>query len=211
MKQTSHLPRFAAWRHHDAREGFEVAFFDQQSRRLRVEGHTAAFEDGEGFAVRYAIELDESWHTRFAQISGQSPYGTRAVTLEGDGHGTWRVEGRAAPHLDGCLDVDLESSSLTNAFPVHRLRLRPAGEAVAPAVYVRAVKLEVQRLEQHYRRIDGDAGQQRYEYTAPAFDFRCELVYDQAGLMLEYPGIATRVGGLTPPRSAPLGPHLHDD
>jgi hypothetical protein len=189
----SHPPPFAAWRHHDAREGFEVAFFDRRTRRLRVEGHTAAVEDGEAFAVRYAIELDEAWHTLSAEISGQSAQGTREVTLEGDGDGIWRFDGRDASHLDGCLDVDLESSSVTNAFPVHRLALRPGGQAPAPAVYVRALTLEVERLDQHYRRTDDGSGHQRYEYSAPAFGFRRELVYDESGLVLEYPGLATRV------------------
>jgi hypothetical protein len=195
MPNTSHLPPFAAWRHHDAREGFEVVFFDRHGERMSIEGETGAVEGGDAFAVRYTIELDEAWCTRRANISGRSPRGARTVVLEGDGQGVWCVEGRAAPHLDGCLDVDLESSSLTNAFPVHRLQLSPGERAEAPAVYVRALNLEVERLEQHYLRVDNDdGGPQRYEYTAPAFDFRCELVYDQSGLVLEYPGLATRVG-----------------
>jgi hypothetical protein len=195
MTYTPDLPGFAAWRHHGAREGFEVAFFERRSGRLGVGGHTTAIEDGVAFAVGYAIELDEAWHTRSAEISGQSAGRTRALSLKGNGQGIWRVDGVAAPNLDGCLDLDLESSSLTNAFPVHRLGLRAGEQSAAPAVYVRAVDLAVERLEQHYLRIDDDPGHQRYWYTAPAFDFRCELVYDRAGLVLEYPGIATRVDG----------------
>ena len=57
------------------------------------------------------------------------------------------------------------------------------------------MNLDVERLEQRYLRIDDGTAHQRYQYTAPAFDFRCELVYDRAGLVLEYPGIATRDGG----------------
>lgn len=33
---------------------------------------------------------------------------------------------------------------------------------------------------------------QRYQYTAPGFGFESELVYDEYGLVLEYPGIAVR-------------------
>ena len=85
-----------------------------------------------------------------------------------------------------------QSSSLTNAFPVNRLRLEPGGSADAPAAYVRALDLAVERLEQGYVRIDDGTGGARYDYTSPAFDFRCELVYDAAGLVLDYPGIAAR-------------------
>jgi hypothetical protein len=33
----------------------------------------------------------------------------------------------------------------------------------------------------------------QYDYAAPIFDFECRLVYDNAGLVLDYPGIAQRV------------------
>jgi uncharacterized protein len=192
VSPAARLPAFAAWRHRDVRDGFEVVYFEPRSDGLRVEGHTAAVEEGEPFAVRYAIELDQRWHTRSAQVSGRSSRGTQTVRLETDGRGSWLVDGSAAPHLDGCLDVDLESSSLTNAFPVNRLALVPGDQADAPAAYVRALDLAVERLEQRYVRIDDGTDRQRYDYTSPAFDFRCELVYDAAGLVIDYPGIATR-------------------
>jgi len=34
--------------------------------------------------------------------------------------------------------------------------------------------------------------QQRYDYAAPVFGFAARLVYDEAGLVLDYPGIALR-------------------
>jgi hypothetical protein len=92
------------------------------------------------------------------------------------------------------LDVDLESSALTNTLPVHRLRLAIGEAQGAPAAYVRAVGLRVHRLEQTYRHSATDGSRQRYQYAAPEFDFAAELVYDQAGLILDYPGIARRVG-----------------
>ena len=112
-----------------------------------------------------------------------------AITLQHDGDGHWQVDGTPRPELDGCLDVDLEASALTNAFPVNRLNLAVGDRAEAPAAYVRTEDLRVERLEQHYVRLDAT----RYHYSAPRFDFECELVYDDAGLVTDYPGIATRV------------------
>src|SRR3954447_21513699 len=114
MFARSSLPPFAAWRHRDARDGFEVVFFEARQRGWRIEGSTAAVEDGAPFVVRYAIELDDRGHTRDAQVTSRSMGANRTVRLEADGDGSWRVDGRRAPHLDGCLDVDLESSALTN-------------------------------------------------------------------------------------------------
>ena len=174
----------AAWRHVGSRDGFEVVFFEGHT----AHGHVAGVEEGEPYGVRYAIELDERWHTRTAQIWGQSRTGTRTVRLEADGDGHWRVDGRARPDLDGVFDVDLEASSMTNAFPVRRLRLARGESAQAPAAYVRSLDLAVERLEQGYVSF----GENRYDYTAPAFDTHCELVYDESGLVLDYPDIAVR-------------------
>jgi hypothetical protein len=186
-------PAHAAWRHRDAREGFEVVFLSPDANGHRIEGDTAAVEDGDAWAVHYEILLSPDWVTRSARVTGRSSSaGRRELTLESDGAGRWRIDGEPAPHLEGCLDVDLESSSLTNAFPVHRLGLEVGDQAEAPAAYVRALDLGVGRLEQRYVRLDDDGGRERYAYAAPAFEFECELVYDQFGLLLDYPGIATR-------------------
>lgn len=158
----------------------------------RIEGCTTAVEDGETWVVDYEIEVNDAWVTRRARITGRSTSESRSTLLEADGTGCWRVDGEAAPHLDGCLDVDFESSAFTNALPVHRMRLRIGGRAAAPAAYVRALGLAVERLEQTYVRTSDEGTRQRFDYTAPAFEFACQLVYDESGLVLEYPGIATR-------------------
>ena len=81
---------------------------------------------------------------------------------------------------------------MTNALPVHRMDLRVGDRASAPAAYVRAVDLSLERLGQDYVRTADEGGHQRYEYAAPAFGFACRLVYDESGLVLDYPGIAVR-------------------
>jgi hypothetical protein len=159
---------------------------------VRIHGHTAAVEDGQAWSVRYIVTLDGAWHTRHAEAWGLSAAGERSVVTDIDGAGRWRVNGDLRPELDGCLDVDLESSACTNTIPVQRLGLGVGEEAEAPAVYVRAVDLSVGRLEQTYRRVPSDDSLEHYDYRAPDFDFESRLVYDGAGLLLDYPGIASR-------------------
>jgi uncharacterized protein len=186
------LPPSAAWRHRDARAGFEVVFAGRDGGGHRVNGVTTAVEDGAAWVVRYDIRLDAAWRTRSARVVSGTADGVREVALEGDGAGQWLLDGRAVAELDGCLDVDLESSALTNAFPVRRLGLEVGGREEAPAVYVRAVGLGVERLEQRYVRLEDGEDGQRYGYAAPRFAFVCELAYDAGGLVLDYPGIAVR-------------------
>ncbi len=185
-------PRCAAWQHREVRDGFEVVFLRSDRDGCRLEGDTAAVEADAAWAVRYDITVDPDWRTRIARVWGRAASGLHELRLEADGAGHWRIDDMPAGQLDGCLDVDLESSSLTNAFPAHRLGLQVGQHAEAPAAYVRALDLSVERLEQRYLRLDDDGERQRYLYTAPAFEFECELSYDEFGLVLEYPGIAVR-------------------
>src|SRR4051812_39606088 len=114
----SALPPSAAWRHENARSGFEVAFFKQDDDGLVLTGCTTAVEDDRPWIVGYVLRVDEQWRTRSVRVRGRSTQEERSLALESDGHGHWTVDGQSAPHLDGCLDVDLESSALTNAPPV---------------------------------------------------------------------------------------------
>lgn len=187
------LPSQIAWRHVGAREGFEAAFVAEVNGGLCFTGTTAALEEGHVWTISYQVTVDPmSWATRGARVSARTDAGERALEVTTDGAGSWRLDSRPAPHLDGCLDIDLESSVLTNAFPVGRLGLACGQGADAPGAYVRAEDLRVERLEQRYVRLENQDTGRRFAYAAPAFDFTCVLAYDDAGLLLDYPGIAVR-------------------
>jgi hypothetical protein len=185
--------RVAAWRHHDARDGFESLFISRSGDGYRCDGDVAAVEDGAAWAIRYSVVVDRSWTTRGAHVSGLSAAGGWDVQLDADGRGGWRLGGVPAPDLDGCLDVDLEASAVTNAFPANRLALEVGAASDAPAAYVRALDLAVERLEQRYERLADDGDRRRYDYASPAFGFTAVIAYGADGLVLDYPGIAVRV------------------
>ena len=189
----SELPGTAAWRQHGAREGLEVVFPVRDGGGYRFEGHVTAVEEGFAWSVRYTLVVDEGWATCSARVVSRWADGLRELTIERDGRGRWLVDGRHGAALEGCEDVDLEASVLTNAFPVHRLALEVGEHSEAPAVYVRAPDLRVERLEQRYLRLPDADGKARFDYESTAFDYRAVLVYDEGGLVLDYPGIATRV------------------
>jgi uncharacterized protein len=178
----------AAWRHLGLRDGFEVVFLEPARGGHLLEGHVAAVEEGCAWGLRYQLRVDDRWATRTAVVVSIAAAGSIAVRIEGDGQGRWRVDDRPAPELDGCLDVDLEASACTNCLPVRRLALEPGEEAKVAAVYVRAADLGIERLEQTYRRLEGH----RYEYASSRFGYRNELLFDEDGLVVDYPDLAAR-------------------
>jgi hypothetical protein len=186
------LPQSASWRHRGVREGFETVFFRGVAAGYRCEGVTAAVEDGQAWAVRYAILLDTQWRGTAATVWCWTDAGARETKIEAIAVGRWQVDNKEISEVAGCLDIDLESSACTNTMPIHRLNLDVGEAAPAPALYVRANSLAVGRLEQVYRRVTDDGDRLRFDYRAPAFNFEARLIYDRSGLILDYPGIAAR-------------------
>jgi hypothetical protein len=177
------LPASASWTHTGVRTGYEVLF--PSTHHLR--GHTCATEDGATWSVGYDITVDPRWRTLRTQATASSATGQTTVLLEQPTPGQWLVDGASRPDLDGCVDVDFESSAVTNTLPVHRLTFTPGNPVDAPAVFVRA-DLRIQRLEQRYTLLTPGV----FHYESATFDFECRLTFDAAGLTLDYPGIATR-------------------
>jgi hypothetical protein len=177
------LPPYAAWRFVGSVDGFEVMYAEPG----RLRGHTSAVEGGQAYAVAYEITVDDRWHTREVRVSSDTVAGSRSLVLVSDGDGQWSVDGAPAPHLDGLIDVDLEASACTNTLPIHRLALPVGEDTAASAAYVRALDLQVHRLDQTYRRLDDH----HFDYTSEG-GFHAVLTYDASGLIVDYPGIAER-------------------
>ena len=188
----SHLPTQAAWRHDGARAGFEVLFPDDIDSGHVLRGCTTGWEGGSAWSVGYLIEVDAGWRTMRAEATGRVRTGDlRRVAERIDGD-RWLVDGVLRPDLDGCVDVDFETSAATNTLPLHRLDL-PVGEWTdAPAAFVRAEDLRVERLEQSYCHTAEGSGTLTVDYRSPTFDFAATLEYDESGLIVAYPGIASR-------------------
>ena len=126
-------------------------------------------------------------------MTGRSSTGDHEVPLEADGAGGWQVDGEPAPELAGCLDVDLEASAFTNAFPVHRLALSVGGRADAPAAYVRAPisAWNASNRPTHGCRTRATArGTTTHRPPSTFAPYSCTTKF---GLALDYPGIAVRV------------------
>src|SRR2546421_1468647 len=74
------------------------------------------------YVVRYAIEVDQSWFTRKVDVEVENG-GHRTVKLSSSSRGVWSRDGRPAPDLARCDDIDLEWSPSTKTLPIRRLRL----------------------------------------------------------------------------------------
>jgi hypothetical protein len=92
--------------------------------------------------------------------------------------------------LYGAFDVDLGGSPLTNTLPIRRLDLARAENGVAHRLSVAWVllpSLEVVQADQIYTSL----GPGKIRYAGETFS--ADLVIDDDGFVIDYPGLALRV------------------
>ncbi len=186
------LPAQAAWHHSGIRSGFETTFFVSHPAGSTIRGTTSAWEADAAWSVGYVVETDLQWRTLTAEATVRALDGDLDLVVQRSEGDRWNVDGTHRPDLDGCVDIDFESSVVTNTLPIHRLEFASGVELSVPAAFVRADDLRVERLEQSYRHLAATSTGHRFEYRSPTFDFACTLEFDRSGLLVDYPDIGLR-------------------
>jgi hypothetical protein len=154
-----------------------------------LRGTLLAMEQKSPAEARYEIACDAQWRTQRAKVWLRANQGERSVNLSSR-NGRWRVNGKPAEGLAGCLDIDLGWSPSTNTLPIRRLGLA-MGEASGPvtAAWVSFPDLHVQPLPQEYRRISARV----YRYTSQGGEFQADLLLDDHRVVVDYEGLWQRV------------------
>ena len=94
----------------------------------------------------------------------------------------WWRDDYPLPDLNGCVDIDVAATPLTNTFPIRRFAsLGIAEHRTTPVAWVEVPTLHVKRVEQTYRRLAPD----RWEYSDPTHG-AFELSIDDDGFVIDY-------------------------
>jgi hypothetical protein len=178
------VTRTILWRRLDL-PGHELARLAQRDDGWELRG-TAVFAHGrEPCELHYAVVCDAGWRTSSARVTGR--IGERVVDLSiaVDGARRWACNGEEQPAVAGCDDIDLAFSPSTNLLPLRRLALAVGDEARVRAAWLPFPELELEPLEQLYRR----EGERVYRYESAGGSFERTLEVDDAGFVLDYPGL----------------------
>lgn len=138
----------------------------------------------------YTLILDKDFRTLEIRIMvEQEPGSMAALHLLANGDGIWTdADERRIPGLDGCIDVDIQWSPLTNSLPVRRLDLQPGEEREIEVAYIELPSLTVRGVTQRYTSL----GDRSVRYTSETRDVVRELTLDQDGFVIEYPDLFQR-------------------
>jgi len=135
--------------------------------------------------TRYAIDTDASWATRTVRVATA----TTSLVLFADGRGHWTEgDGRVLDRLSGAIDVDITATPFTNTLPIWRLGLAVGESADIVTAYIAVPELTVTADPQRYTRLD----ERSYRFESRDSDFQRDITVDDAGFVVDYPGLFRR-------------------
>lgn len=181
-----------AWERDDEGAGHSAARYEQVDGGWVFHG-TEVLDGEEVLGCWFRVRVDDGWATREVDVRSVSADGERVLRLEADAEQRWTVDGERRPDLDGCLDVDVAATPLTNTFPVRRLDHLAVGEpATSPVAWVDVPRLGVTRVDQTYERLPDVDGVAAWRYSDPQHG-AFVITVDDDGLVLDYEGFARRI------------------
>jgi hypothetical protein len=181
------ISRIIRWSAPEGRDaGLEHCEIRPEDDRVIAAGAVIGEADGASFGLDYRLVVDAAWHVRRASLRTVS--GT-SLELICDGQGRWQVNGQSAPNLDGCIDIDIQASPLTNTLPIRRLDLKCGQSAVIRVLYINVPNLTVEAVNQRYTAL----GLGLYRFEGLDTSFTADLMVDEDGLVLNYPDLFRRL------------------
>jgi hypothetical protein len=177
--------RWSAWDGCEA--GLEHVDVRPADGGLDISGVVIAGEDGVRFGLYYRLKLDALWHTKEVQLRTTSGH---VLLLESDGRGHWQENGKDRADLQGCIDIDIQATPITNTLPIRRLDLETGESMEIRLGYVSLPELIVTAASQRYTALEAGS---LYRFESLEDGFTADLPVDQDGFVLDYPGLFRRL------------------
>ena len=183
-------PRMVLWRRLD-RPGHEITRLSFVEATWRLEGTAVFTEDRQVCRLEYRVVCDAGWRTQSARVSGSVGDENVQLEIRVDAASRWWLNDVEQPQVEGCLDLDLNFSPVTNTLPIRRLELAVGQAAEVRAAWLRFPSFKLEPLAQLYRR--EAAG--RYVYESAGGAFHTHLAVDPDGFVTFYPKFWRLVSG----------------
>ncbi|MGH3430854.1 MAG: putative glycolipid-binding domain-containing protein [Mycobacteriales bacterium] len=182
----------AVWQRVDVAHGLGYGHIRGGADGFRLQASEIVHDGGLAYSVAFAVETDAEWATTSVYVEATDSAGSRELGLTRWPDGAWRSQGHDLPNLQGCVDVDVAATPVTNTLPIRRVRLEVGQVADLRMAWVDVPSLQARPSQQRYERLKPADGCDRYVYSDDVYGPYL-LTMDQDGLVVDYEGLARRV------------------
>jgi uncharacterized protein len=186
------VQRELMWASHE-NPGYEhVRIDDGHQEWTLFDSMVVRVHDGEVRRGGYTLIVDKAWRTLEIRLMvEQAPGSMVAQHLLATGDGQWTdADGRHLPELDGCIDIDISWTPLTNTLPIRRLKVHPGEQEDIRVVFFEMPSLAFDVWKQRYTGLE--TNKVRYE-SLGRDGFMRELRLDDEGFIVDYPDLFRRI------------------
>ncbi|WP_323959207.1 hypothetical protein GC088_11795 [Arthrobacter sp. JZ12] len=209
MGNQLHTSLLHSWQGVDDPARLDSATINLEPGRLSAHGTSRT----DSYAMSWALTTSDGWVTRRLTATVHGHGWSRHIELERSDDGAWSCTAQSsgecdlpAPGIDdpaqlaGALDCDLSLCPVTNTMPIQRLNLHaeelaPADETSVLVAWVEVPSLRVLPSRQMYSQLR-PVGADRHGvvlFSSDSHGFTSELQVDREGIVIDYPGLATRI------------------
>jgi hypothetical protein len=173
--------------------GLEHVIVRPESNEIHAEGFVLGIADNQPYRLRYHLEWHPNYQFQYAVLQLESDYPQTVRLLRND-EGKWtNGMGKSYPEFEGCYEIDIQVSPISNTFPVRRLGLAVGQSELIQVVYITLPTLALSVQSQRYTRLEDNGTAPRYCYESLSDGFSGEFETDSEGFVTEYTSIYSRV------------------
>lgn len=138
----------------------------------------------------YTLVTDKQWRTLELRLMLESsPGNMEGIHLLTEGDGRWTdANEQHIPELDGCLDVDIAWTPLTNSLPINRLRLEQGEKHAIRVAHISLPDLLIASVHQRYERADNS----RILFSSVLQPDHVAISIDEVGFVSNFPELFSR-------------------
>lgn len=209
MGNQLHTSLLHTWQGIDDPGRLDSATINLEPGRLSAHGTSRT----DSYALSWALTTTDGWVTRRLTATAHGHGWSRHLELERHDDGGWSSTSSSSGECDlpapgiedaallaGALDCDLGLCPVTNTMPILRLNLHseelaPADETSMVMAWVEVPSLRVMRSGQMYSQLRAANSDHNgvVLFSSDNHGFTAELQVDQEGIVVDYPGLATRI------------------
>ncbi|MFO7445873.1 MAG: putative glycolipid-binding domain-containing protein [Ignavibacteriaceae bacterium] len=153
---------------------------------IQINSYITGVVEDNPFHVEYGLRLNKKWQINSFSIKIFSrSEKTMSLTGQEDLNSAfvWKDEkGKPLPEFNGCNDIDISLTPLTNTLPIRRLSLPPNQPQIINVLYINLPSGDLKPVKQRYTNL----GNNKYLYESLDSDFKSEIDINNEGFVTKY-------------------------
>lgn len=167
----------------------EYCEINSSDKAVEVTATILGIHESTPYKVDYNIKAKPNWELVSCRIASQLGEAADIQTFHRSRSGSWTRNKQPVEGAEGCTDIDISVSPLTNSFPINRLDLQVDQDREIKVLYIDILNQAIKPATQRYTKLS----EFEYHYQNVPNDFEAVITVDQLGLVKEYPGLFTQL------------------